>query len=189
MILCIAFIAFIANNINTFNFNSSQSETTYGEFTMSSSDLIEPVLSEKEAELAKIAQRCIIAALDHSRAQKIALVDDNGNVGASAPVLELPPQALRLFAQILGLMSQRRVISLIPQKHELTTQEAAAILNVSRPFLVKQLETGKLSFRKVGRHRRVEFENLMAFKLSMQQNADQALQDLADQAQELGLGY
>ena len=156
---------------------------------MSTTDLIKPILSEHEIELAKTAQRCIMAALDHSRAQRIALADENGIVGKNAPVLELPPQALRFFAEILGLMSQGRPISLVPQKHELTTQEAAAFLNVSRPFLVKQLETGKLAHRKVGRHRRVEFEKLLEFKQSMHRDTEQALQDLATQAQELGLGY
>ena len=156
---------------------------------MSTTDLIKPILSEHDAELAKIAQRCIMAALDHSRAQRIALVDESGVVGKNAPVLELPPQALRFFAEILGLMSQRQPISIMPQKHELTTQEAAAFLNVSRPFLVKQLETGKLPHRKVGRHRRVEFEKLLEFKQSMHRDTEQALQELATQAQELGLGY
>ena len=156
---------------------------------MPATDLIKPILSEHDAELAKTAQRCIMAALDHSRAQKIVLVDESGKIGRNAPVLELPPQALRFFAEILGMLSQRQPISLMPQKHELTTQEAAAFLNVSRPFLVKQLETGKLPHRKVGRHRRVEFENLLAFKQSMHRDTEQALQELATQAQEMGLGY
>lgn len=130
-----------------------------------------------------------MAALDHSRAQGIALADENGIVGKNAPVLELPPQASRFFAEILGLMSQGRRTSLVPQKHELTTQEAAAFLNVSRPFLVRQLETGKLAHRKIRRHRRVEFEKLLEFKQSMHRDTEQALQEIATKAQELGLGY
>ena len=61
---------------------------------MSTPDLLEPPASEREAEMAKVAQRCLMAALDHSRAQRIALVDEKGEI-ADAPVLELPPQALR----------------------------------------------------------------------------------------------
>ncbi len=155
---------------------------------MSQTDLIEPVLSDEEAELAKLASRCIMTALDHSRAKKIILTDDSENT-TGAPVLELPPQTLRLFAQVLSMMSQRKFISLVHQKHELSTQEAAACLNVSRPYLIKQLESGKLPFRKVGRHRRVEFANLMEFKKTMHRDSEAALQDLATQAQELGLGY
>ena len=154
---------------------------------MSTTDLIKPILSEHDAELAKTAQRCIMAALDHSRAQKLVLVDESGKIGRNAPVLELPPQALRFFAELLGMMSQRQPISFMPQKHELTTQEAAAFLNVSRPFLVKQLETGKLEFKLVGTHRRISFEALVAFKKSMQRKSREAMQALADLDQDLGL--
>ena len=69
---------------------------------MSTPDLLEPPASEREAEMAKVAQRCLMTALDHSRAQRIALVDEKGAI-ADAPVLELPPQALRFFAEMLGM--------------------------------------------------------------------------------------
>ena len=154
---------------------------------MSTKELLDSVLDEREAEMAKTAQRCIMAALDHSKAHRIALVDRRSK--NQAPVLELPPKALRFFADLLGAMSQRQPVSLIPQKHELTTQEAAAFLNVSRPFVVKQLEEGKIPYRKVGRHRRVEFEQLVKYQESLRRDTDSALQDLADQAQALKQGY
>ena len=154
---------------------------------MSTKELLDSVLDEREAEMAKTAQRCIMAALDHSKAHRIALVDRRSK--NQAPILELPPKALRFFADLLGAMSQRQSVSLIPQKHELTTQEAAAFLNVSRPFVVKQLEDGKIPFRKVGRHRRVEFEQLVKYQESLRRDTDSALQDLADQAQALKQGY
>ena len=154
---------------------------------MSTKELLDSVLDEREAEMAKTAQRCIMAALDHSKAHRIALVDRRSK--NQAPILELPPKALRFFADLLGAMSQRQPVSLIPQKHELTTQEAAAFLNVSRPFVVKQLEEGKIPFRKVGRHRRVEFEQLVKYQESLRRDTDNALQDLADQAQALKQGY
>lgn len=154
---------------------------------MSTKELLESVLDEREAELAKAAQRCIMAALDHSKAHRIVLVDEGNS--SRAPVIELPPKALRFVADLLGAMAQRQPVSLIPQKHELTTQEAAAFLNVSRPFVVKQLEEGKLPYRKVGRHRRVEFEQLVKYQDSLRRDTDSALQELADQAQTLKLGY
>ena len=154
---------------------------------MSTKELLDSVLDEREAEMAKTAQRCILSALDHSKAHRIALVDRRSK--NQAPVLELPPKALRFFADLLGAMSQRQPVSLIPQKHELTTQEAAAFLNVSRPFVVKQLEEGKIPYRKVGRHRRVEFEQLVKYQESLRRDTDSALQDLADQAQALKQGY
>lgn len=155
---------------------------------MSTLDVLAPVASEHEAELAKIAQRCLIAALDHSLAQRIALVDEDGNVG-DAPVLELPPQALRFFAQMLGMMAQQRPVMLVPQNHELTTQEASAFLNVSRPFVIKEIEARRLACRKVGRHRRIEFTELCRYQQAQREASEEALQQMADASQELGLGY
>jgi excisionase family DNA binding protein len=155
---------------------------------MSTTDLLEPVATDQEAELAKVAQRCLMAALDHSRAQRIALVDENGAL-TDAPVLELPPQALRFFAEMLGMMAQRRPVMLVPHNHELTTQDAAALLNVSRPFVIKEIEAGRLRCRKVGRHRRIEFEELRRYQAAQRTQSEAALQKLADLSQELGLGY
>ncbi len=152
------------------------------------STLTESLLNEHDAELAKIAQRCIMAALDHSRAHKIALVDETDDTGNPA-TLEVPPQALRLFADILGKMAQRQPFAVIPQKMLLSTQEAANILNVSRPFIVKQLEAKKIDYIKVGRHRRIAFEKLIEYQNSMQHESEKALQELADQAQKLDMGY
>ncbi len=154
---------------------------------MSTKELLDAVLDEREAELAKAAQRCIMAALDHSKAHRIVLVDEGSS--NRAPVIELPPKALRFVADLLGAMGQRQPVALIPQKHELTTQEAAAFLNVSRPFVVKQIEEGRIPHRKVGRHRRVEFAHLVKYQESQRRDTDTALQELADQAQALKLGY
>jgi excisionase family DNA binding protein len=90
---------------------------------------------------------------------------------------------------MLGAMAEQRVITLVPQKHELTTQEAAAFLNVSRPFVIKEIESGKIAHRKVGRHRRVAFVDLVKYQQDSRAASEQALQDLADQAQQLGFGY
>ena len=155
---------------------------------MAHENVLEPVASAHDAELAKIAQRCIMAALDHSRAPKIVLVEA-GCSPDTAPTIELPPNALRGIADLLGLMAQQQPVMLIPQKHELTTQEAAGILNVSRPFLIKQIEEGHLKCRKVGRHRRIEFQELMRFREEQQQRSEEALQRLTDLSQEFGLGY
>lgn len=152
------------------------------------STLTESLLNEHDAELAKIAQRCIIAALDHSHAHKIVLVDETDDTGNPA-TLEVPHQALRLFADILGKMAQRQPFAVIPHKMLLSTQEAANILNVSRPFLIKQLEARKIEHIKVGRHRRIAFEKLIEFQNSMRQESEKALQELTDQAQELDMGY
>ena len=153
---------------------------------MKSPELLEP--TEQDAELAKVAQRCLMTALDHSRAQRIALVDEDGGL-TGAPVLELPPMALRFFADMLGMLAQRRPVMLMPQNHELTTQEAAGFLNVSRPFVIKEVEAGRLHCRKVGRHRRIEFSELRRYQAAQRQTTDDAMQALTDISQELGLGY
>jgi len=147
---------------------------------------IKDVLDEHEAALAQAAQRCLMAALDHSRAQTIRLITDGDDTQAE---VELPPKALRFIADLLGLMAQRQPITLLPQKLELSTQEAANMLNVSRPFVVKEIESGKLQCRKVGRHRRVLLEDLLVYQTQSRADANAALQELADQAQALNMGY
>ncbi len=146
-------------------------------------DAIDNVLDEHDAAMVQAAQRCLMAALDHSRAAKIRLVSD----GKTMPSVELPPKALRMVADMLGMMAQRQPVVFLPQKTELSTQDAAAFLNVSRPFVVKQIDEGRLPCRKVGRHRRILFDDLMAYQQVMHEETEAALQALAEQAQALGL--
>ena len=77
----------------------------------------------------------------------------------------------------------------MPQGHLLTTVEAAQILNVSRPFLTKLLKDKKIRFTMVGSHRRVAYEDLLEYKSKMRFEQEVAMQEMADQAQELNLGY
>jgi excisionase family DNA binding protein len=152
----------------------------------SKEELRTPVLTEDEAAMAKAAQRCIMAALDHSRAPSIALVDEQGQ---QEPAIKLPPQALRLVARVLGALGERKPIVVLPYKHEMTTVEAAHFLNVSRPFIIKEIEAQRLQHHKVGTHRRIRYEDLLEYKNKMHKGQRDALQRLADDAQELDLGY
>ncbi len=146
---------------------------------------IEPI-SVEESALARAAQRCIMAALDHPRAASIVL---RSEVQETPTVVELPPSALRFIAQLLGTMAEGRAFTLMPGKSELTTVEAANFLNVSRPFVISEIEAGRLHCRKVGSHRRILFEDLQQYLQDMQLRQQEALQRMADNARELGLSY
>lgn len=147
--------------------------------------VLEPA-SEFEAEMAGAARACLVMALDHSNAPTIKLTINAGTPDGEAPTLELPPRALRFFADVLRQMAKREPMILLPQKHELTTQEAAALLNVSRPFVVKEIAAGRLQCRLVNRHRRIEFEELMRYQAEQKHASEAALQRLSQLSQEMG---
>lgn len=147
--------------------------------------LAPPEMTAEEAEMARLAQRFIVASLDHSRAASITLTSDTGE----APSISVPTKTLRFIADLLGALGDRQPISLLPAKHEMSTVEAANFLNVSRPFVIKEIEQGRLPHRKVGSHRRVATEDLMKYANDMHAGQRQALQRLADNAAELGLDY
>lgn len=144
-----------------------------------------PPLTHDELEMARVAQRCIMEALDHSRAASITLTTDKGE----HPSVEVPPAALKLIGQLLGAMSEGRPITLMPAKREFTTVEAAHFLNVSRPFVIKEIEEGRLPHRMVGTHRRISFDDLMKHAANMSESRKAALERMADNARELGLDY
>jgi excisionase family DNA binding protein len=142
-------------------------------------------MSPKDMEMARVAQRCIMEALDHSRAASITLTTDTGE----HPSVDVPPAALKLIGQLLGAMSEGRPIALVPSNQEFSTVEAAHFLNVSRPFVIKEIEAGRLPHRMVGTHRRVAFEDLIAYARKMRERQETALERMADNARELGLEY
>jgi excisionase family DNA binding protein len=144
-----------------------------------------PALTSEELEMARVAQRCIMEALDHSRAAAITLTTDKGE----HPSVDVPPAALKLIGQLLGAMSEGRPITLMPAKREFTTVEAAHFLNVSRPFVIKEIEEGRLAHRMVGTHRRIAFEDLVKHAENMREKRTPALERMADNARELGLDY
>ena len=103
--------------------------------------------------------------------------------------VELPPPAAQLLVDILENMAAGSPVTVLRNDAELTTQQAADFLNVSRPFLVDLLETGAVPFRKVGTHRRVRFDDLRTYKETTDDARRKSLDELADDAQELDMGY
>ena len=102
--------------------------------------------------------------------------------------LELPAGAA-LLVEILEAMATGRGVTIIPENAELTTVQAADVLNVSRPFLVRLLEEGAIPFRKVGKHRRIRMDDVMAYKEGIDRKREAALDELARLAQEHDMGY
>lgn len=140
--------------------------------------------AKKEIEAATRGQRELASWLSTQlETQKITIQDAND----IARQIELPTSALKMLVSVLGELAAGNAVQVVPVHAELTTQEAANMLNVSRPHLVKLLEEGHLPFHRTGRHRRVLFADLMHYKDQRDRDSMQAMKALTDQSQELGL--
>lgn len=106
-----------------------------------------------------------------------------------AEPIELPAGAVALLMEILEAMAAGRGVTIIPENAELTTVQAAEILNVSRPFLIKLLDEEKIPHRKVGKHRRIRMEDVMAYKAAIDAERESVLDQLAAEAQDQDMGY
>ena len=102
---------------------------------------------------------------------------------------ELPDSVLLMVKEILAQVALGNAVSLSAMPRELTTQQAATVLGVSRPFVIKLLEQGELAYRKVGSHRRIAFEEVLAYQERSKVNRFASLDALIADAQELGMGY
>lgn len=109
--------------------------------------------------------------------------------GKQGETISIPVDALRLLIIILSQMAKGNAVTLIPVHAELTTQEAADLLNVSRPFLVNLLEEGKIPFRKVGSRRRVFAKDVLRYKEDTDKKRLEILEELANEAQKHNMGY
>jgi excisionase family DNA binding protein len=138
-----------------------------------------PVIpSESDAELAREAIRAIAA----TKPKELRVRFDNQE-------LLLPEAATHLIHLLLSEMAKGNAVTLIPIHAQLTTQEAADLLNISRPHLIRLLEKGEIPFRTVGTHRRICFEDLVKFKEDFEERRRKNMEELAEQAQDLGMGY
>ena len=136
--------------------------------------------STREAELARQNGPMLAACIGRGETAQIRVINGKEDI-------TVPARALRLLVDVLEQMAGGNAVTIVPIHKELTTQEAADFLNVSRPHLVSLLERGALPFRKVGTHRRVLFRDLMAYREQSQAVRQQALDDLNRDAHELGI--
>ncbi len=141
----------------------------------------QPRPQKDSTKLARDSAR-LLAALRNSPSHRLQLVGKNDT-------LAVPDEAMQLFAEILAQLAEGNVVRILGLETELTTQEAADLLHVSRPFLVQLLEKGALPFRKVGSHRRVRYQDVVDYKVRDDAERRKALDELTKQAQELNLGY
>jgi excisionase family DNA binding protein len=144
------------------------------------------VPSEADVQLARESiRRLAPCQLDRQSSVRIKVMDD----GEEAEPVTVPTSAFRLFLQLLTEMAQGNAVTLIPTHAELSTQQAADLLNVSRPYLIKLLDEGKIPYRTVGKYRRVRFDDLMSYKQKDDEARAKVLDQLTAEAQELGMGY
>lgn len=141
--------------------------------------------SEADARLARESSRLLATRKLGKRSSVQIRVGD----GDDTEPVAVPTSAVRLFLHLLDEMARGNAVTLIPTHAELTTQQAADLLNVSRPYVVKLLDEGKIPSRTVGKYRRVRFDDLLAFKRKDDEARAKVLDQLSAEAQELGMGY
>lgn len=139
----------------------------------------EPKLpSRADAELAKVTSRALAAIVGPAQAERLRVVINDETV-------EVPISAMKLLAEVLSQMALGRAVQVVPHNAELTTQQAADLLNVSRPFVIKQLEAREIPYHLVGTHRRIYFADVARFRERMHASqraaADELLAASADE--------
>ena len=138
--------------------------------------------SKEEQKLALNSYSSLVTALDRLKAGMAEIeIEETGEK------IKVPTRALTLLGKILKAMSQGKPISLVPMATEVTTQRAAEILGCSRPHLIKLLEEGKIEFTKVGKHRRIKFEDVMNYRQKVKEEQKQRLIEIMNADEESGL--
>jgi excisionase family DNA binding protein len=146
---------------------------------------VSPVVPNAESALVAAEALGRVQAYLHSHPDgpaTVRLADDDGGH------LVVPRAAVELLSRILAHMASGHGVSVVPAHAELTTQQAAELLNVSRPYLIGLLDAGEIEFRKVGTHRRVLAGSLLDYKHRDDVRRRAAADELTALAQDMDLG-
>ena len=143
--------------------------------------------TQVEAGLARDASALLKGMVDKRLGVQLRFEPADGV--SDAETVALPDVVARMLLHILDEMAHGNAVALVPLHAELTTQQAADMLNVSRPFVVRLIEGGRLPHRMVGTHRRVRVDDLMVYKQSADRDRDVALLELAEETRRLGLDH
>ena len=141
------------------------------------------VLSDSEAKAARESSHSLAEFGNGDELIRIIVSRESGEKIET----RVPGKALHLIAELLGEMAKGSPVTVVPAYTELSTHQAAAILHVSRPFLIKLLESGKIPYRKVGAHRRIRYSDLNAYIEKEKKARFKALDELTAEAERLGL--
>lgn len=153
-------------------------------FRPSTAEQCQTPIAPNKGETASVRRlRSFMEAQHVSTTKHASLVSPDGET------LEIPTSVYKALVQAVTAMSQGNAVSIIPVHHELTTQQAADLLNVSRPHLVKLLDAGDIPFHKTGAHRRVYFEDLARYRDVRDAERRKALRELTSKSAEYGLDY
>jgi excisionase family DNA binding protein len=144
----------------------------------------QPPPTAMESALARVTWQSLARFARNDRPLKLKVID-----AQQEQPIELPSGAVALLVEILKAMAAGRGVTIIPENAELTTVEAAEILNVSRPFLIKLLDDGAIPHRKVGKHRRLLMEDVISYKSKIDREREVVLDRLVADAQENNMGY
>ncbi len=148
-----------------------------------------PPTASPTSKAAALAREALQALQQRPLRKNARVVKLQAELGSEPTPVSVPREAFELLVEILGQMANGNGVTLLSTQAEMTTQEAADLLGVSRPHLVTLLDGGKIPHRLVGTHRRVRVEDLMAYKASRYVEQRAALDALTREAQEQGLGY
>jgi len=138
-----------------------------------------------ETEIARESQNTLAAFNLENKQDEVQVhlhTEDNQDAQFT-----LPRAAVQLLLSGLQEMAKGNAVSLVPIQAELSTQQGADLLCVSRPYFIKLLDEGQIPFRKVGTYRRVKATDVLAYIKEYQQGATQAMRELVAESQTLGL--